>query len=121
MPRRKPGTLLPIEVDILGAGLERRREGDEEFYGFELARSIAGGRAGRKLTSHGTLYKALGRLEDAGLLTSRWEDASLATAEGRPPRRLYTVTGEGARRLAAWQQEHAAAHLPGQPRWEGGT
>jgi len=121
MPRRKPGALLPIELDILEAGLSCRREGEDEFYGFELAYRIAGGRAGRKLTSHGTLYKALGRLEDAGLLASRWEDGNLATAEGRPPRRLYTVTGEGARRLAAWRQEHGAADSPGQPRWEGGT
>ena len=119
MPRRKPGTLRPIEVDILGAGLDCRREG--EFYGFELARSIAGGGAVRKLTSHGTLYKALGRLEDAGLLASRWEDANLAAAEGRPRRRLYTITGEGERRLAAWRQEHGAAQSLGQPRWEGGT
>jgi PadR family transcriptional regulator, regulatory protein PadR len=121
MPRRKPGTLLPIEVAILGAALSRRGEGEDEFYGFEFARAIAGSRAGRKLTAHGTLYKALGRLEDAGLLTSRWEDTDVATADGRPPRRLYTVTGEGERRLAAWRQQHTAAHAPGQPGWEGGT
>lgn len=121
MPRRKPGTLLPIEVDILGAGLSHPGEGEDEFYGFELARSIAGGRAGRTLTSHGTLYKALGRLEDAGLLTSRWEDTDVATAAGRPVRRLYTVSGEGERRLAAWRQQHPAPHSAGEPRWEGGT
>ncbi|MDQ3894944.1 MAG: PadR family transcriptional regulator [Actinomycetota bacterium] len=50
----------------------------------------------RSLTAHGTLYKALGRLEESGLLTSRWEDAA-AAAEGRPRRRLYELTGEGAR------------------------
>jgi DNA-binding PadR family transcriptional regulator len=49
----------------------------------------------RSLTSHGTLYKALGRLEELGLLTSRWEDA--AAVEGRPRRRLYALTGEGSR------------------------
>lgn len=121
MPRRKPGALLPLEVDILEAGLSGRRDGDDEFHGFELAHRIAGGRAGRKLTSHGTLYKALGRLEDSGLLASRWEDAAMAHEEGRPRRRLYTVTGLGERRLAAWRQEHGSAHSPGQPRWEGGT
>lgn len=47
-----------------------------------------------RLTAHGTLYKALGRLEEFGLLTSRWEDA--ATAEGRPRRRLYELTSQGA-------------------------
>ncbi len=121
MPRRKPGALLPIEVDILEAGLSCRRDGGDEFHGFELAHRIAGGRAGRKLTAHGTLYKALGRLEDAGLLASRWEDAELAHEDGRPQRRLYTVTGEGERRLAVWRQEHSSAPSPGQPRWEGGS
>ena len=38
-------------------------------------------RGSKALTAHGTLYKALGRLEDLGLLTSAWEDA--AEAEGR--------------------------------------
>ncbi|MBA3407463.1 MAG: helix-turn-helix transcriptional regulator, partial [Solirubrobacterales bacterium] len=49
----------------------------------------------RSLTAHGTLYKALSRLEEFGLLTSRWEDA--AAVEGRPRRRLYELTGQGAR------------------------
>ena len=52
-------------------------------------------RGSRSLTAHGTLYKALGRLEEFGLLASHWEDA--AAAEGRPRRRLYELTGEGAR------------------------
>jgi PadR family transcriptional regulator, regulatory protein PadR len=119
MPRRKPGALLPIEVDILEAGLARRRNEGGEFHGFELAQQIAGG--GRRLTAHGTLYKALGRLEDAGLLASRWEEEGLATQEGRPRRRLYTVTGEGARRLAAWQQQEGVDPSRGQLGWEGGT
>ena len=55
--------------------------------------------AGR-LTAHGTLYKALGRLADAGLLEYRWEDAEPALAEGRPRRRLYQITSAGQRALA---------------------
>ena len=47
----------------------------------------------KALTGHGTLYKALGRLEEFGLLASRWEDAE--AAEGRPRRRLYELTGQG--------------------------
>jgi PadR family transcriptional regulator, regulatory protein PadR len=49
----------------------------------------------RALTGHGTLYKALGRLEEFGLLTSDWEAAE--AAEGRPRRRLYELTGQGVR------------------------
>lgn len=44
----------------------------------------------------GTVYPVLRRLEDAGLLRSRWEGASTARAEQRPPRRYYTVTSSGA-------------------------
>jgi PadR family transcriptional regulator, regulatory protein PadR len=118
MARRKPGALLPIEVDILEAGLSRRHDENDEFHGFDLARQIAGG---RRLTAHGTLYKALGRLEDAGLVASRWEEEDLATQEGRPRRRLYTVTGEGARRLAAWQQQGRVVPPRGRLGWEGGS
>jgi hypothetical protein len=56
--------------------------------------SVIMGRAGQ-LTAHGTLYKALARLERAGMLTSSWEDPGLAEAESRPRRRLYRVTPSG--------------------------
>ncbi len=120
MGRRRAGALLTIEVEILDAGLGLRRAGVAEFHGFELAKRIADAGTARRLTSHGTLYKALGRLEDAGLLESRWEDADAAAEEGRPRRRFYTVTGLGERRLAAWRQEHAGGRAPGQPGWEAG-
>ena len=94
MPRRKPGTLLPLETEILGAALSMRRSGEATFHGFGLAQLMRGQSGSRSLTGHGTLYKALGRLEEFGLLTSRWEDA--AAAEGRPRRRLYELTGQGA-------------------------
>ncbi len=90
MPRRRPGTLLPIESEILAVALSTA--GD--FHGFGIAQSMRDHRGSRALTGHGTLYKALGRLEELGLLTSRWEDA--AAVEGRPRRRLYSLTGHGA-------------------------
>lgn len=43
----------------------------------------------------GTAYPALRRLEKAGLLRSRWEDAAAAHAEGRPRRRTYALTTQG--------------------------
>jgi len=96
MPRRKAGTLIPIELAILEHGIAA-----ESFYGFALARSIADGAP--TLTAHGTLYKALARMTESGLLDAEWEDHAPAEAEGRPRRRLYRVTGEGARALAAAQ------------------
>jgi len=94
VPRRKPGTLVPLEVEILEAALALRRSGHATFHGFGIAHAMREQRGSRSLTAHGTLYKALGRLEGFGLLASRWEDA--AAAEGRPRRRLYELTGQGA-------------------------
>jgi PadR family transcriptional regulator len=95
MPRRKPGALLPLETEILGVALSMLRLGQADFHGFALAQAMREQSGSRALTGHGTLYKALSRLEEFGLLTSRWEDA--AAAEGRPRRRLYALTGQGAR------------------------
>ncbi len=95
MPRRKPGTLLPLETEILGLALSMVRSGEATFHGFALAHAMREQRGSRALTGHGTLYKALGRLEGFGLLSSHWEDAG--AAEGRPRRRLYSLTAEGAR------------------------
>jgi DNA-binding PadR family transcriptional regulator len=43
----------------------------------------------------GTVYPVLRRLEEAGLLRSRWESVVAARAEQRPPRRYYTLTASG--------------------------
>ncbi len=94
MPRRKPGTLLPLETEILEVALSMLRSGQATFHGFGLAQTMREHSGSRSLTGHGTLYKALSRLEEFGLLTSRWEDA--AAAEGRPRRRLYELTKQGA-------------------------
>jgi len=95
MVRRKPGALLPLEISLLEVAVTAHRHGDPEFHGFEAAKSLRDREGARTLTAHGTLYKALGRMEAAGLLESRWEDPAAAAAEGRPRRRLYHVTGAG--------------------------
>ncbi len=96
--RRRAGTLLPIELSILETGIELRVRGMAEFYGFLIAKEIKERQDARLLTAHGTLYKALDRMEKAGLLVSRWEDPLIAAEASRPRRRLYQVTaaGEGA-------------------------
>jgi DNA-binding PadR family transcriptional regulator len=93
--RRKPGTLISLEIAILEAGLDLRDGGAREFHGFLLAKHIRDGEGARRLTAHGTLYRSLSRLERAGLLESRWEDPQTAADEGRPLRRLYRVTQAG--------------------------
>jgi PadR family transcriptional regulator, regulatory protein PadR len=90
-----------------------RSSGEATFYGFGLAQAMREQAGSRALTGHGTLYKALGRLEEFGLLASRWEDA--AAAEGRPRRRLYELTSKGARaarRAVAAHAEPATGRSP---------
>jgi DNA-binding PadR family transcriptional regulator len=100
--RRKPGQLLDLEARILAVAVEALVEGDPpEVHGFAIAKRLADQAGSQRLTAHGTLYKALGRLESAGLLTSRWEDHEAAEAAGRPRRRLYRVTSAGQAALAA--------------------
>lgn len=112
MVRRKPGTLLPLELAILAAGTGAARDGEPDFHGFAVAQRIQERDGARRLTAHGTLYKALGRMETAGLLESRWEDPDIAVAEGRPRRRLYRVTPLGATALVRARAEAPAAADP---------
>lgn len=95
MPRRKLGSLLPLEIEILATAVSMLRSGGRTFHGFALAQEMRAEQGKHALTAHGTLYKALGRLEAAGLLSSTWEDAT--DAEGRPRRRLYQLTEQGLR------------------------
>ena len=105
--RRKPGALLPLEISILEAGIELRVRGLAYFYGFLIAKEIKERRDAKLLTAHGTLYKALDRMEKAGLLESRWEDPLIAANAGRPRRRLYQVTAAGEAALANTRAEAA--------------
>jgi PadR family transcriptional regulator, regulatory protein PadR len=99
MPRRVVGVYLPIEYEILEVGI-KLQTAESRFYGFALARQLAAGSGASALIGHGTLYKALSRMVDLGLLTTEWEDADIAAAVNRPRRRFYEVSGEGERVLA---------------------
>jgi PadR family transcriptional regulator PadR len=70
------------------------------MYGFDIA-DVTG-------LPSGTVYPILRRLEDAGLLRSRWEAVQQARAEQRPPRRYYTLTGAGASSARAAAERFAA-------------
>jgi PadR family transcriptional regulator PadR len=69
-------------------------------YGFDLIDTTR--------LSAGTVYPALTRLEEDGLLTSTWERIAVARAGKRPPRRYYSVTPAGLAALnAALERMHA--------------
>ncbi|MDH4279644.1 MAG: PadR family transcriptional regulator [Acidimicrobiia bacterium] len=93
--RRKPGAILPLEALILATAVGLSKAGVEQFHGFQLAKQLRNDGEQQKLTAHGTLYKALTRMEKAGLLESVWEDPDTAVEEGRPRRRLYSITAKG--------------------------
>ena len=77
-------------------------------YGYDLMKAA-------RLPS-GTLYPMLARLEGEGLVSSQWE-ARQDNDGGRPPRKYYQLTGEGARvaRLelaGALRRRHAPRPAP---------
>ena len=95
--------------------MELLKQGVGEFYGFMIAKGIKEREGARLLTAYGTMYKALDRMEKAGLLSSRWEDPLIAAQANRPRRRLYQVTAAGetalAKARAGVQQRHENAQL----------
>lgn len=103
---------MPLEEAVLEIGLRRMRDGDADFHGFAMATELESA-GGRSLTAHGTLYKALDRLEKQGLLVSRWEDADDYDGS-RPRRRLYRVSDKAAGALRTSQAAQQSVAL--QPR-----
>ncbi|MGI8774647.1 MAG: helix-turn-helix transcriptional regulator [Actinomycetota bacterium] len=89
--RRRAGDLLPLERRIL----EIAAGAHGEIHGFALARELAPDDDENRLVGHGTLYKALDRMREQGLLDARWEDADVAERQRRPRRRLYQITYAG--------------------------
>jgi PadR family transcriptional regulator len=57
-------------------------------YGLEISK-LAG-------LETGTLYPVMARLEGVGWVESSWEDPDLSVSDGRPRRRYYQLTKEGA-------------------------
>lgn len=113
--RRKPGALVPLELAICVSAIELRRQEIVEFHGYEMARRLGDAGDQKLLTAYGTLYRALSRLEQMGMLESRWEDPAIPARENRPGRRLYTLTAaaEAAVRDAARRQAEEAAAAAG--------
>ena len=114
--RRKPGALIPLEIAILEIAVDLDRSGVREFHGYQLAKHLAHVSDRRQLTAYGTLYRALGRLENMGLLASRGEDPQVAADENRPARRLYALTRDGVAAARRHVPERAGARKAGRRR-----
>jgi len=56
----------------------------------------------------GQVYRGLSQLEEAGLVTSQWEDPDAAVEEKRPRRRYYDVTRAGTETLRDVAERYGA-------------
>jgi PadR family transcriptional regulator PadR len=74
-------------------------EPDREMYGFEIMRAIA--------LPSGTVYPLLDRVEAAGWAKTRAEDTT-PQDEGRPRRKYYRITPEGAAAVNEEMKREAA-------------
>jgi PadR family transcriptional regulator, regulatory protein PadR len=81
---------------------------DAPVYGFDLMQ--------RTGFPSGTVYPILARLERAGWITGQLETAGEASGEGRPARRLYRLTAEGAAAARVALAELTAQLAPGASR-----
>jgi PadR family transcriptional regulator PadR len=78
-------TRLTLQVQLVLRALSA--EPDSELYGLEIVEATG--------LLPGTVYPILARLEHAGWLSSRWEVID-QRVEGRPRRRYYRLTADGA-------------------------
>lgn len=90
-PAERP-PLTPIAFDILLSLME------EEAHGYAIMQSVEERSAGATSLHAGTLYRALSRLVDGGLIEELPEPPE-AGADGR--RKYYRITGRGRRAAAA--------------------
>jgi DNA-binding PadR family transcriptional regulator len=93
--RRSEGSLTEIEATLLEVAIKMCGVDNVEFHGFQLAKAHQQALGKPRIIGFGSLYRALDRLESLGYLKSRKEPDEVAREEGRPPRRLYTLTNSG--------------------------
>lgn len=83
------GVIGPCILAVLASGPR---------YGLELVSEL--NQIGQLLTSQGTVYPLLGRLHDAGLVTSYWE-----LGDTDRPRRYYRLTPAGSTELETFAND----------------
>ncbi len=87
MARPRRGFVFELDARVLAEGMRIHREGADEFYGLQVA--------SRLRIEKINVYRSLRRLTALNLVDRWWEDQDLATAAGRPRRRLYRVNQHG--------------------------
>jgi DNA-binding PadR family transcriptional regulator len=87
------------------------QEPDREWYGLQMIEATG--------LPAGTVYPIVGRLERYGWIESRWEDPSEHVSEGRPRRRYYRFTVDGAEqaRVALARVHQSRRTAAARPPW----
>ncbi|MEV4053575.1 PadR family transcriptional regulator [Amycolatopsis sp. NPDC049688] len=80
------GPRMTLQTQLVLRALLQRPT--REQYGLELCAETG--------LPSGTIYPIVARLENFGWLESRWEDPNEHITEGRPRRRYYRLTDDGA-------------------------
>lgn len=70
---------------------------EEEDYGYQLLAKLSRFGIDVKAVRPATLYRVLRKLEEQGMIASRWTDSSQG-----PNQRLYTITPQGFNAYLAW-------------------
>lgn len=80
----------------------------QPMHGYQLKTVLELGVAAFWPVNLAAIYPSLRQLESEGLVSHREE----ASAEGRPNRKVYTITGDGREELARWRREPPAEVIP---------
>jgi PadR family transcriptional regulator, regulatory protein PadR len=99
MPEKLPRMTLPTQL-VLG---ELTADPTRRIHGFELCAATG--------QPSGTVYPILARLEGLGWLESEWEEPDLHVPAGRPRRRYYRLTEDGAAAARTALQAAKASRL----------
>src|ERR1022692_358393 len=83
---KQPGPRMTLPTQLVLRVL--LTEPTKEMYGLQICAEAG--------LPSGTIHPILARLEGLGWLESNWEDAAGAHGEGRPRRRYYRLTANGA-------------------------
>ena len=81
---------------VLLSVLDRSKE---PMYGYQIAKMLEESGPDIPMMKQGTLYPVLRSLEENGLLSSTVEPSVSG-----PPRRYYTITGDGRQSLKEWME-----------------
>lgn len=74
-----------------------------DAHGWEISKRIESAGSGALKLKEGSLYPALYRMEEAGLLKAKWEKENSGRRGAR--RRLYRLTSKGKKQLATGRED----------------